>query len=82
MRHTRSHTGNRRSHHALKEQNISLCPECGAARVNHTMCVNCGKYNGRTVVDVVAAIAKKEQKIKDRNKALGAAAEPAGAAAK
>jgi large subunit ribosomal protein L32 len=69
MRHTRSHTGNRRSHHALKEKKVSMCSECGAPKLNHAVCLNCGKYNGRVVVDVHAALAKKEKKMKERQKA-------------
>jgi hypothetical protein len=30
------------------------------------MCVNCGKYKGKVVVDVVAISAKKEQKKKGK----------------
>lgn len=71
MRHTRSHTANRRSHHALKAQVLSLCSECGAPKMNHAMCLNCGKYKGKMVVDVHAALVKKEKKMKARSKALG-----------
>ena len=28
------------------------CPKCGAARLPHRMCKECGEYNGRTVVEV------------------------------
>lgn len=72
MRHTRSQTAQRRSHDALKKQNFSLCPDCGAPKLNHAMCLNCGKYNGHLVVDVHAALAKKEKKLKERNKAAAA----------
>lgn len=75
MRHTRAHTGNRRSHHALKARTLSLCPECGAPKMNHTMCLNCGKYKSRVVVDVQAALAKKEKKMKARNQAAGNSSE-------
>lgn len=64
MRSTRSHTGNRRSHHALVNPRLSACPDCGAARMNHTMCANCGKYKGRVVVDVQGYVAKKEKRAK------------------
>lgn len=56
MRHTRSHTGNRRSHHAIKAKTLATC-ECGAARVSHRACPSCGRYRGRVVVD----LAKKAQ---------------------
>lgn len=49
MRHTRSQTGNRRSHHALKAKAFSLCKECGHPRLPHTVCINCGLYKDRKV---------------------------------
>lgn len=64
MRHTRAHTANRRSHHALKAQTIATC-ECGAVRVSHRACASCGRYRGRVVVDVAAkAQAKTAKKAK------------------
>lgn len=50
MRHTRAHTANRRSHHALTEKALNKC-ECGAMRVSHRACPVCGRYNGRVAVD-------------------------------
>ena len=60
MRHTRAHTGNRRSHHALKAPQISTCPNCGAPYMRHRACPTCGIYRGHEVVDMVA---KKERTI-------------------
>jgi large subunit ribosomal protein L32 len=71
MRHTKSHTGNRRSHHALKEQRLSLCPDCKAPTKRHTMCASCGRYRGRVVVDMVAKFEKKQEKVKAKAKARG-----------
>ena len=64
MRHTKSHTATRRSHHALKSVQMSKCSHCGAPHVPHRMCAKCGYYNGRVVVDVLAKSAKKEKKAK------------------
>ncbi len=65
MRHTRAHTANRRSHHALKAQTLATC-ECGAVRVSHRACASCGRYRGRVVVDVAkkatAKVARKAKK--------------------
>ncbi len=61
MRHTRAHTANRRSHHALEAQVFAKC-ECGAMRVSHRACPNCGRYRGRVAVDVAAKTAAKSQK--------------------
>lgn len=65
MRHTKSHTANRRSHHALKAQVLSTC-ECGAAKVSHRACPQCGRYKGRVVVDHAA---KAQAKAAKRTKA-------------
>ena len=64
MRHNRSQTGNRRSHHALKQPGISACKDCGSMKRKHTVCPVCGKYENRVVVDVHARLAKKEKKEK------------------
>lgn len=69
MRHNRSHRGNVRSHHALNEIRFSACADCGKKRLSHTACENCGKYNGRVVLDVHSKIAKKEKKEKEKTKA-------------
>ena len=66
MRSTRSHTGNRRSHHALKSAQFTACKKCGSQAVPHTVCVNCGEYKGRQVIDVMAKLNKKEQKLKEQ----------------
>ena len=54
MRRNRSQTAQRRSHHAIKGARVATC-ECGEKRLPHRACANCGKYNGRVVVDMVAA---------------------------
>jgi len=65
MRHTRAHTGNRRSHHALTAKKTSLCKDCGHPRLPHTVCVNCGMYRGRKVINVTL---KTEKKLKKKAK--------------
>ncbi|MDQ5957573.1 MAG: large subunit ribosomal protein [Patescibacteria group bacterium] len=50
MRHTRAHTANRRSHHALKALNLSACENCGAVVRPHRVCDACGNYKGKNVV--------------------------------
>ncbi|PIQ92150.1 MAG: 50S ribosomal protein L32 [Parcubacteria group bacterium CG11_big_fil_rev_8_21_14_0_20_39_22] len=69
MRHTRSHTKNRRSHHRLVFPRLSKCKECGSMHVRHRVCVTCGKYKGREVVNVQAKIDKKVKKQKENEKA-------------
>ena len=64
MRHTRSHTGNRRSHHALKAKVFATCSNCEKPKATHTVCTHCGFYRGRKVLDVVKKVAKKQAKKK------------------
>ena len=62
MRHTRAHTANRRSHHALKALNIVACKDCGAMKTPHTVCDACGMYRGKKI------LATKAVKTKDTKK--------------
>jgi large subunit ribosomal protein L32 len=70
MRHTRAHTANRRSHHALKAVNLSKCTNCGDAHRPHHMCLSCGFYNGRQVMDLTAEKAKRDARIKAKNERI------------
>ena len=63
MRHTRAHTANRRSHHALKGVELSKCSHCGAMHRPHHMCLECGYYNGRQVMDLEAEKKKRDARI-------------------
>lgn len=62
MRHTRGHTRNRRSHHALKGVGFILCENCGQPKLKHIACSACGLYKGKN------ALAKKEKLPKDAKK--------------
>ena len=33
---------------------VQPCPECGGMKQSHHVCPNCGMYNGRKVLSVVA----------------------------
>ncbi len=49
----RSKTHSRRSANMkLAKPAQSLCPQCGAAKLPHRVCNNCGTYRGRRVIDV------------------------------
>ena len=66
MRHTKGHRNAVRSHHALKARNFIACSHCSQAIVPHRVCQNCGYYAGRQVIDVLAALDKKQRKIKEK----------------
>ena len=63
MRHTRSHTANRRSHHALTAPELSVCQNCGAKHRPHHMCLDCGFYKGKMVVDMASKKKAREARI-------------------
>ncbi len=54
MRHTRAHTANRRSHHALVAPTLVKCANCSEYKLPHRACMKCGMYRGRQIIDVVA----------------------------
>ena len=64
-RRTKSKQGHRRSHHALKRPNLSVCSHCKAPVMPHRVCANCGYYKGRKVKDVLAKLTKRERKAKE-----------------
>jgi large subunit ribosomal protein L32 len=42
----------RRAHDALVVTNLTQCSNCGEMRLSHTVCPNCGHYQGREVISV------------------------------
>lgn len=70
QRKTKSRQGNRRSHHALKIMRFSRCGKCGKEVLPHRLCENCGNYNKREVVNVLAKLDKKERKRREREQAM------------
>ena len=68
MRHTRSQTKQRRSHHALDASAWTLCKDCGSPVQPHVVCSVCGKYKGRAVLDLHLKLVKKEKKNKEKTK--------------
>lgn len=74
MRHTSSHTRNRRSHHALKNKLIVKDKESGALRLPHRLDESTGMYRGKQILpkkEVKAAKQDHEKRVeahKDEHK--------------
>jgi ribosomal protein L32 len=64
MRHTRAHTKNRRSHHALTSPALSK-DESGNFHLRHRMNKSSGIYRGKKIVDLTAKIDRKAKKAKE-----------------
>ncbi len=48
---SKSRTGRRKSHQALKKQNLSKCPKCNAIKLPHHVCSTCGYYNDEQIIN-------------------------------
>ena len=44
---SKARTGSKRSTWKLEEQNLSVCPHCHEPVRPHTICANCGYYDGK-----------------------------------
>jgi large subunit ribosomal protein L32 len=70
MRHTRGHTNNRRSHHALKATNIVKDAESGNLRLPHRLDEATGMYRGKQIAPARAI------RVSDKAKAKGPSTAP------
>jgi large subunit ribosomal protein L32 len=61
MRHTSGHTGNRRSHHALKNINIVKDKESGNLRLPHHIDETTGMYRGKQIFTPKVKVAKQSK---------------------
>lgn len=61
MRHTRAHTANRRSHHALAKGRLTLSKE-GVVHPRHRVLLDGSLYRGRSVMDRSAKRVVRAQK--------------------
>lgn len=72
MRHTRAHTANRRSHHALEAPTLAICSNCSAKHRPHHMCLDCGFYKGRMVVDMTSKKKAREERMQAKQEMINA----------
>ena len=57
---TRARQGMRRQHHKLTAPHLVTCPNCRALKVSHRVCMSCGYYAGRQVVDIELRTPRRE----------------------
>ena len=51
---SKSRTRRRRStHDKVATPNVAWCKNCGERKASHKVCMSCGQYNGRQVIQVV-----------------------------
>ncbi|MBX4200239.1 50S ribosomal protein L32 [Candidatus Parcubacteria bacterium] len=67
MRHTRSQTANRRSHHALSSP--TLVKEGNSTYMRHRMNPETGTYRGRKVIDMGAKAVKRAERSREKENA-------------
>lgn len=53
-------------HLFLKAPFLTKCPKCGKPVLPHTVCLNCGYYKGREVIDVLKKLDRKERKKREK----------------
>jgi large subunit ribosomal protein L32 len=58
-RHSKARGRRRRTHWKVARQNLVPCPQCKQPKLPHKVCVSCGFYAGRQVIEIRA---KKEKK--------------------
>ncbi len=51
-RHSKSRRNKRRSHDFLSVRSASECPNCHESKLPHRVCLHCGYYQGREVIEI------------------------------
>jgi large subunit ribosomal protein L32 len=52
-RHTRARRDKRRANWKIQLSALSVCPECQEPKLPHRVCMSCGSYNGKKILEVV-----------------------------
>ena len=64
--HTKSHRNRRRMHLFIKPTALSVCVKCKKPVRPHTVCLSCGFYKGKEVINVFKKLTTKEKKLKQK----------------
>lgn len=52
-RHSKSRRDKRRANWKGSMPNLVICPECKEPKESHRVCMNCGFYDGRKVLEII-----------------------------
>ena len=52
-RHSRSRKNKRRANWKVSMPSIELCTECQEPKLPHRVCMSCGTYNGKKILEVI-----------------------------
>ena len=63
---TKGRRNQRRMHIFLESPVLALCQKCKKPVKPHTICWNCGYYNGKEIIDVLGELTKKERKKREK----------------
>jgi len=59
-KYAKARQGERRSHLGLIPTSLVLCPQCHSPKLPHHVCLICGSYAGREVIEVKSPKKKTE----------------------
>ena len=57
-------------HLFITSPSISDCKKCGKPVKSHTVCLNCGFYKGKEVINVLASLTRKDKKSREKERGL------------
>lgn len=52
-KHSKSRRDKRRANWKISVPNVSACPECQEPKLPHRVCMSCGTYNGKKILEVI-----------------------------
>jgi large subunit ribosomal protein L32 len=59
-KHSKTRGLKRRTHWKIKKTNLAPCPQCKQPKLAHRVCLICGYYDGRQVVEIKVKEKKKK----------------------
>lgn len=69
-KHTKGKRNDIRRNLFIKEPNLISCPKCGKPKKSHIICLSCGYYKNKEVINLLERLTKKEKKAKEKEMAI------------